>query len=126
MAKQKYDCLNCPGYCCSYPLIILKKKDVERLAKGHDISFEEAEKKFTRKAEGYKRVMRRKADEHFGKICRFFDTKKRRCTIYSFRPSVCREFPGENRCGYYDFLQFEREGQEDSEYISTTWHHEDA
>ena len=34
----------------------------------------------------------------------------------------CRIFPGEGRCGYYDFLSFERAGQEDETYISTTDH----
>ena len=66
--------------------------------------------------------MRRKADPHFGKICQFFDTKERRCGIYLARPSTCRIFPGEGRCGYYDFLSFERAGQEDETYISTTDH----
>ena len=47
--------------------------------------------------------MRRKADPHFGKTCRFFDTKKRRCTIYTARPTICREYPG-GGCGYYSFL----------------------
>ena len=47
--------------------------------------------------------MRRKADPHFGKICQFFDTKKRRCTIYTARPTICREYPG-GGCGYYSFL----------------------
>jgi hypothetical protein len=32
--------------------------------------------------------------------------------------------PG-NTCGYWDFLQFERAGQKDDEYVSTTWHDED-
>ncbi len=59
---------------------------------------------------------------HFGKICQFFDTIERRCTIYAARPSTCRIFPGEGHCGYWDFLKFEREGQEDEEYISTTEH----
>ena len=27
-----YDCLKCPGYCCSYPVVALDKRDVERLA----------------------------------------------------------------------------------------------
>ena len=45
-----YNCLNCPGYCCSYPLIALNKADVKRLAKHHDMTFEKAQKKFTRAA----------------------------------------------------------------------------
>ncbi len=40
---------------------------------------------------------------------------------YESRPDVCREFPGPGRCGYYDFLSFERNAQEDPDFISTTW-----
>ena len=54
-----------------------------------------AEKKYFKSAHGYKRVMRRQKDEHYGKICQFFDTKERRCGIYLARPSTCRIFPGE-------------------------------
>jgi len=123
----KYNCRKCPGYCCSYPLIILTKKDVARLAKGFGMEFEKADKKFTRPAEGYKRTMRRVPDEHYGKICQFFDQEKRCCGIYEIRPAICRDFPGEDsKCGYYEFLKFERSGQEDKEYVSVTNHTEDA
>ncbi len=115
-----YNCAKCPGYCCSYPLIPLTKRDVERLAKHHGLSFSKARKKFTVERSDAKYAMRRKADEHFGKVCRFFDTEKRCCTIYKARPAICREFPG-GRCGYYDFLKFERETQNDSEFVATTW-----
>ncbi len=66
--------------------------------------------------------MRRKKDEHYGKICRFFDTEERRCTIYAARPGVCRAFPGSARCGYYDFLSFERRAQNDPEFVAATDH----
>lgn len=115
-----YDCRKCPGYCCSYPVIPVGKRDVERLARHFAITPAEAERKFTRRAHGLKRVMRRKKDEHFGRICRFFDTKKRNCTVYAARPGVCRSFPGETRCGYYDFLKFERRRQDDPEYVAVT------
>ena len=81
-----------------------------------------AEKRYFKAAHGYKRVLRRKADEHFGKVCQFFDSEKRCCGIYKARPAICRTFPGEGRCGYYDFLTFERETQEDPDFISTTDH----
>jgi Fe-S-cluster containining protein len=115
-----YDCSKCPGYCCSYPIIGLTKYDVKRLAKHFGLGFREAVKKFTRPQEDEKYTMRRKADEHFGKICQFFDTDARRCTIYTARPKVCRDYPG-GRCGYYDFLSSERRAQEDKELIATTW-----
>ncbi len=118
----QYDCTKCPGYCCSYPLIQLDKRDVERLAKHHDMSFAEARKAFTKEEHGAKYAMRRKKDEIYGKICRFFDTKKRRCTIYKARPSVCRSFPGDGKCGYYEFLKFERRAQDDKDFVALTDH----
>lgn len=103
-------------------MIALDKRDIERLARHHGLDFEKARKKFSRQAHGYKYVMRRKPDEHYGRICRFFDTDKRCCTIYKARPSVCRSFPGEKRCGYYDFLLFERSAQKDDTFVAVTDH----
>lgn len=115
-----YDCTKCPGYCCSYPVIALDKRDVSRLARHFGLDDDEAERRFTKDAHGHKRIMRRKTDEHFGRICRFFDTVKRNCTVYEARPKACRAYPGEPRCGYYDFLKFEREHQDDPDYVATT------
>jgi uncharacterized protein len=116
-----YNCSKCPGYCCSYPVIPLTKRDVERLADHFDLDFEAARAKFTKVDGNEHYAMRRKADEHFGKVCRFFDTDKRRCTIYKARPTICRTYPG-GRCGYYDFLASERSAQEDPDFIASTWH----
>jgi uncharacterized protein len=89
-----YNCKKCPGYCCSYPLIALNKRDVQRLAKHFGISFRRARAKFTVERWGAKYSMRRKKDAIFGGVCRFFDTEKRCCTVYEARPSLCRSFPG--------------------------------
>lgn len=121
-APVRYNCMKCPGYCCSYPIITVSKRDLERLARWFGLSSEVAEKRFTRSGHGHKRIMRRKADRHFGKICRFFDTEKRRCTVYQARPAVCRAFPGGSRCGYYDFLTFERRAQGDPDFVASTDH----
>ncbi len=125
MTKTTYDCSKCPGYCCAYPVITVTKRDIERIARHLALSPEQAEAKFCRKDHGYKRIIRRKTDEHFGRICRFFDSGNRNCSIYKARPAACRNYPGEGRCGYYDFLTFERSGQKDEDYIATTWHNED-
>jgi Fe-S-cluster containining protein len=93
---------------------------VERLAKHFGLDFETARKKFTKVDPEAKYAMRRKADPHFGKICQFFDTDKRRCTIYMARPTICREYPG-GGCGYYSFLMAERNSQEDPNHIASTW-----
>ena len=33
MARKLYDCMKCPGYCCSYPVIEVKDRDAERIAR---------------------------------------------------------------------------------------------
>ena len=116
-----YNCSKCPGYCCSYPVIPLTKRDVQRLADHFEISFDAARQKFTKIDGDEEYAMRRKADAHFGKICRFFDINKRRCTVYMARPTICRTYPGV-RCGYYDFLVSERNAQENPEHVASTWH----
>lgn len=124
MAKP-FNCSKCPGYCCSYHIIPVTRRDLQRLADHFGISFRQAEKKFVTKGrpedkkDGEYKI-RRKADEHFGKICRFFDTENRRCGVYKARMSICRAYPT-GRCGYYDFLANERRTQEDPELVASTW-----
>ncbi len=120
MTTAKYDCLKCPGYCCSYPVIELKQRDLKRLAKHFDITPAQVKTRFTKRAHGHDCIMRRKQDPYFGRICRFFDTEARHCSIYAVRPETCRAFPGEPRCGYYDFLKFERRHQADPDFVATT------
>ena len=121
--KPRYNCLTCPGYCCSHPRIAVSEYDIARLARHFTISPNEARRRFTyryRTKETDEQILRHQKDHIYKSICRFFDTDKRCCTIYAARPATCRSYPG-NRCGYYDFLSFERAAQEDKEFISTTW-----
>src|ERR1700761_6024270 len=115
-----YNCLKCPGFCCSYEIIPLKERDLERHAKHFGVSKRVAKKRYTVAREDEKLTMRRKADKYFGHICQFFDTDERRCTIYHARPTICRQYPG-GRCGYYDFLSSERTSQNDPDHIAKTW-----
>jgi Fe-S-cluster containining protein len=122
MAKKtipivRYDCSNCPGYCCSYPRIEVKDRDLARLAKHFDLDIAQAERKFTRWYDKDERILKHRKDTVYGSICRFFDTDARRCTVYEARPAVCRAYPGGSRCGYYDFLKFERKHQDDPDFI---------
>ena len=41
-SKPKYDCLDCPAYCCSYAHIPATDEDVERLADHFDLTLKEA------------------------------------------------------------------------------------
>ena len=111
-----YDCAKCPAYCCSYDRIVVNKWDLKRLARHFGIDPETAQRRFTKRVEG-EQVLRHQRDKIFGSICMFLDVKTRRCTIYEARPGVCHEYPDRPRCGYYDFLRWERNHQDDQEFI---------
>jgi Fe-S-cluster containining protein len=115
LAKKKitYDCLNCPGFCCSYSEIEVNKRSLKRLAKYFGISEAKARKKYTRKGDQFEMILKHQPDAYYLTICQFFDTEERRCTIYEGRPDPCREYPGTPHCGFYDFLTIERERAED-------------
>jgi Fe-S-cluster containining protein len=125
MTKQKarkslYDCTKCPGYCCSYSRIAISDFDVERLARHFGISKAAARLKFTyhyQTKELDEQLLRHRKDHVFKSTCMFFDQDERRCTVYVARPSVCRIYPDASKCGYYEFLKFERIQQGDEEFI---------
>lgn len=117
-----YDCNACPAYCCSYPRIIVDKADIRRLAKYFGLSQKQTQKKFTKKGEeAGERVLRHRLDDVYGTACRFLDPESRMCSIYSARPAICRDYPGTKRCGYYEFLKFERMLQEDDTFVPTAY-----
>jgi Fe-S-cluster containining protein len=115
-APKRYDCTRCPGYCCSYDLIEVTDHDLVRPARHHGLSVPEARRRFTKFDSG-KRVLRHRRDRVFRSTCLFFDREARRCTVYEARPFVCRRYPTGARCGYFDFLVFEREQQGDEEFV---------
>lgn len=124
--KTNYDCAKCPGYCCSYPRIEVTKKDIVRLAEHFKISPALAKLKFTRyyefksedpKDDVQEQILRHKKDHIYKSTCLFLDQEKRRCSIYEARPDVCRQFPDGKKCGYFEFLKFERKAQGDKDFI---------
>jgi Fe-S-cluster containining protein len=119
--RVKYSCAKCPGYCCSYSEIEVGKRDIERLARHFGLPYRVAEERFTKPdAKNKIRMMRHRKDRIFDSMCMMFDQEKRRCTVYEARPGVCRKYPDSTRCGYYDFLRFEREQQGDEELVALT------
>ena len=119
--RVNYACGKCPAYCCTYEEIPVKARDIARLARHFGIEPAEAEARFTRLDEnGKARVLRHRKDKVFKTACTFLDQASRRCTVYEARPAICGDFPGGSRCGYYDFLKFERKHQEDPEFIALT------
>ncbi|HVT02695.1 MAG TPA: YkgJ family cysteine cluster protein [Thermoanaerobaculia bacterium] len=111
-----YDCSKCPAYCCSYDRINVNSADIARIARHFEITPEEAKQRFTKMKEG-DRVLRHRKDEIYGTVCMNLDKETRRCTIYEARPGTCREYPEQRRCGYYEFLSWERKHQDNPEFI---------
>ncbi len=121
MTKPAYDCSKCPAYCCSYPQIEVSKADIARLARHFGVSEAEAEERYSKlEREDQVRILRHRQDEHFTSVCMFLDRKERRCTVYESRPHTCRGYPYSSRCGYFEFLKFEREHQDDEKFVATT------
>ncbi|MHB0969556.1 MAG: YkgJ family cysteine cluster protein [Thermoanaerobaculia bacterium] len=112
-----YDCSKCPAYCCSYDEIPVNDRDMARIAGHFGLDFETAEKKYTKTNDEGLRYMRHRKDDVFASVCQFLDKKTRSCGIYEARPGICRKYPEFTRCGYYDFLRWERRQQGDDEFI---------
>jgi len=119
--KVKYSCDKCPAYCCSYPEIEVSTRDIARLAKHFELTYQQAEERLTKFDPKEKvRLLRHQKDRVFDSVCALLDQKTRRCSVYEARPAVCREYPDSNRCGYYEFLKFERAHQDDPKFIALT------
>ena len=119
--RNNYSCDKCPAFCCTYTEIEVTARDIERLARHFDIGFERAAERFTKvdSAKGIT-MLRHRKDKIFDTACMFLDQDKRRCTVYEARPGICRKYPDSSRCGYYEFLKFERAQQGDEEWVALT------
>ena len=119
--RAYYHCDKCPAFCCTYSEIEVTARDIERLARRFSLTAAQAEERFTKPdAKGKVRILRHRKDKVFDSTCMFLDQDKRRCTVYEARPGVCRKYPDSSRCGYYDFLRFEREQQGDPDLVALT------
>ena len=115
--KNRFDCSKCTAYCCSYDHIEVNAKDVSRLAKHFGLSDAAARERFTKVVEDGDRVLRHRKDHIFKSVCMFLDQEKRCCSLYDVRPGLCRVYPYGARCGYYQFLSFERQHSDDETMI---------
>ena len=118
--RTKYSCAKCPAYCCTYTEIEINARDIERLAKHFGLTPAAARNRFTKTNAKGVTMLRHRKDSIFASTCMLLDQEKRRCTVYEARPGVCRKYPDSTRCGYYDFLKFEREQQGDEELVALT------
>lgn len=116
-SKPLYDCSKCPAYCCSYEEIDVTGREIARIARHLGLDASTVLDRYTKLTRAGNRVLRHQHDDIFGRVCTFLDRTTRRCTIYEARPGVCHEYPEKPRCGYYDFLTWERTYQADPKFI---------
>jgi uncharacterized protein len=76
------NCSNC-GVCCTETEMLLSKKDIKRLER---LGYKEKDFALYDK-QGYVQLKNRDG------YCVFYDRLKRRCSVYSDRPSGCRVYP---------------------------------
>lgn len=122
VADNQFDCTTCPGFCCTYDQIDLTPQDVDRLCSHLGISEEKLITKYTKLGmfqgrSRYPLMLKHKSDRHFSKICTFFDGEQRHCTVYDARPEACRAYPHGEKCGYFEFLSFERALHDDKDHV---------
>jgi len=120
-AKPKFDCLACPGKCCTYDLIEVTRADVQKLAKHHGLDFGAALQRFTKEAKQDGKtitILRHRKDDVYDTACRFLHPVRRICTIYDARPQVCHDYPHGQTCGYFNYLMWERKHQDDPEFVA--------
>jgi Fe-S-cluster containining protein len=119
---MKFQCEKCPGYCCTHPAIEVTDADIRRLASHFGISPRVARKRYTYqylRESRTEQILRHQKDTVYKSVCRLFDRETRRCSVYAARPSVCRKYPYGNKCGYYEWLAFERNHTGDENYVPT-------
>ena len=86
-------CEDCGGGCCigESGYIWIAPKEIRALSKSLNIDVDEFITKYLRKI-GY-RYSLKELEFGDGFRCIFFDTDKKQCSVYEFRPSQCRTFP---------------------------------
>jgi len=119
--RVSYSCAKCPAFCCTYSEIEVTSRDIERIGRHFGVDYARAEERYTKRdPDKGVRLLRHRKDKIFDTACMFLDQEKRRCGIYHARPGVCRKYPDSSRCGYYEFLKFERAQQGDDEFVART------
>ncbi len=119
-SMSRYNCLKCPGYCCSHSRIAVSEHDIARLAG--------TSKSRRNKLASVSRITTRRRTPTSKSCVTSAITFTNRSAASSIRtnaaarstkarPNVCRKYPYGNSRGYYSFLKFEREHQADEEFI---------
>ena len=67
------------------------------------------------------RLLRHRKDHVFESTCTLSSTRRSAAAPFTSRgPRSAATIPDSQRCGYYEFLKFERAHQDDKEFIALT------
>ena len=85
----RFKCTQCGDCCTGAPgFVWVNAAEIAAFAKRFDMPVDEFEKKYVRRV-----GIRKSLVEYDNGDCVFFDTEKRRCTVYEDRPRQCRTWP---------------------------------
>jgi Fe-S-cluster containining protein len=85
----RFTCTQCGDCCSGAPgYVWVRQEDIERLAEWLKMDVDTFEKRYTRKV-----GIRRSLVEFPDGDCVFFDSQKRKCSVYEARPMQCRTWP---------------------------------
>lgn len=85
----RFKCTQCGDCCTGAPgFVWVNAAEIAALAKRFDMPVDEFEERYVRRV-----GIRKSLVEFDNGDCVFFDTEKRRCTVYEDRPRQCRTWP---------------------------------
>jgi len=97
-------CAQCKGNCCigESGYIWITTAEIKRLCMHLGLTVDEVQEKYLTKLR-YKYTINEKKLGPNNYACIFFDTDKRKCSVYEARPVQCRTFP------FWDYFKTHRE-----------------
>jgi len=88
-AGLRFECTQCGDCCTGAPgYVWVNDEEIAALAASVGLSTDDFESQFVRRV-----GIRKSLKEFPGGDCVFFDSQKRKCTVYNARPRQCRTWP---------------------------------
>ena len=86
-------CEACPGFCCcgERGTVWVSQPEINRLCRFLQVNPVDFIQHYLTRIDNRFSIKEKVGEE--GCACLFFDTTKRRCSVYAVRPLQCREFP---------------------------------
>jgi len=103
-AQAIFKCVECGKCCQDEGYALVNDQDINRIAELKGFTFEDALEVFTDPDPKRRQGLRMLKNVGPDNLCVFFDSSNKRCTIYEFRPAICRTHPMMNLPGTFNVL----------------------